>query len=104
MMECHGAAMGKAVAGDPMHAFHKAAYAAHEEAANAHDQMCQECEKASESDLQKLVPTRVSAVTPTAPVTPVLRHGQRTIPLSETVDPQFAKLVAVDEGEEQWKV
>jgi hypothetical protein len=53
----------------------------------------------ADDDLQKLVPTRISAVVPTAPVTPVLRTGQRQIPLSKMVDPQFAKLVEVDEEE-----
>jgi hypothetical protein len=41
-----------------------------------------------------LVPTHVSAITPPRGVTPVVRAGQREIPLSQTVDPRFSKLVA----------
>ena len=100
MSKCHGAAMDKAVAGDVHHEFHNAAQAAHNVAADEHDALCEECAKAIASDLQKLVPTRVSAVAPTAPVRAVPRTGQRTIPLSEMVDPEFAKLVAMDERDE----
>ena len=98
LAECHKSAMAKAV--DSMQKFHKEAMAAHEEAADAHEALCKECAKAIASDLHKMVPTNVSAVAPTAPVRPVLRHGQREIPLSETVDPRFAKLVALDERDE----
>src|SRR5579862_6672240 len=96
----HGEAMGKAVAGNPEHAFHKSAVAAHEQAADQHDQMCEECQKVIASDLQKLQPTLVSAVAPDAPgVRAVPRAGQR--PIEEATKPQveaqFAKLVAVDE-------
>jgi hypothetical protein len=61
---------------------------------------CKAFAKADDDELQKLVPTRISAVVPTAPVRVIPRTGQREIPLSATVDPQFAKLVIVDEEEE----
>ena len=101
MSKCHGAAMGKAVSGDAMHEFHKNAAMHHDAAAEQHDQMCEECQKAASADLAKTLPTRVCAVTPTAPVRAVVRHGQREIPLTAMVDPEFAKLVQVDEDEER---
>jgi hypothetical protein len=100
MSKCHGDAMGKSVAGDAMHNFHKAAAAVHDQAAEQHDAMCQECEKAIASDMNKVVPTNVSAVVPTYPgVTAVPRAGQREIPEKANVDPQFAKIVVVDEDD-----
>ena len=47
----------------------------------------------------------VSGVVPAVPqnIRPVERLGQRSV-AKVNVDPQFAKLVAVDEGEEQWRV
>lgn len=101
MSKCHSAAMGKAVAGDGMHEFHKNAAMHHDAAAEQHDAACEECQKATESELRKLVPTAVSGIAPTAPVRAVPRTGQREIPLADTVDFQFRKLVLVDEGEEQ---
>src|SRR5215469_16815976 len=88
MATAHGKAMGKAVSGDALHFFHKEAMAAHEEAADAHDALCQECSKAIASDLHKMVPTNVSAVTPTAPagVRAVPRAGQREIGIN--VEPE----------------
>lgn len=100
MAECHKVALGKAVSGNPEHEFHKSAMAAHNAAADHHDQMCEECQKVIASDLQKVQPTLVSAVTPTAPgVRAVPRAGQRSIEeaTKPAVEAQFAKLVAVDE-------
>jgi hypothetical protein len=104
MAKCHGEAMGKAVAGNPEHTFHKSAVAAHEQAADHHDQMCEECQKVIASDLQKLQPTNVSAVAPTAPgVTAVPRAGQRPIEEAKpVVEAQFAKLLTVDE-QDDWR-
>jgi hypothetical protein len=98
MAKCHGDAMGKAVAGDPMTNFHKSAIAAHNQAADTHDAMCEECAKAiSAAELQKseLEPTRISAVTPDAPsVRPVIRTGQREFAAS--VSPDFSKIIGVN--------
>ena len=104
MTKCHGDAMGKAVAGNSEHDFHKAAAAAHEQAADQHDQMCEECSKAIVADLNKLVPTNVSAVTPTPPgVRAVPRAGQRPIEEAKpVVEAQFAKLLTVDE-QDDWR-
>jgi hypothetical protein len=98
MSKIHGAAMGKAVAGDPTHEFHKAAVAAHNTAAENHDSMCDACAKAIGDELDKLVPTNVSGVTPTAPgIRAVPRAGQRQDPEKLEVEPEFAKLVAIPE-------
>lgn len=98
MSKCHSAAMGKA---DGMGEFHKSAMAAHEAAADQHDEMASECEKATSAELAKMIPTRVSAVTPTAPVRAVPRHGQRDLAtLAADIDPMFKALVTVDENEE----
>jgi hypothetical protein len=94
MMKCHEMAMGKS-AGD--HEFHKAAHAAHAAAAAAHQNMCDECAKASEADLTKLVPTQVSGVAPTVRAIP--RTGQREIPTA-TVDADLAKFVSIEDVEE----
>jgi len=49
-----------------------------------------------------LVPTAVSAVTPNRPgITAVPRAGQQPIPAVPNVEPAFAKLVSVDDREEQ---
>lgn len=113
MSKCHGDAMGKAVAGNPEHEFHKGARAAHDAAADAHDQMCQECMKVTGDELNKntadlvkrlehlentIQPTRVSAVAPNAPgVRAVPRAGQQPIPDRPNVPIQFEKLVAIEE-------
>ncbi|HXP71764.1 MAG TPA: hypothetical protein VOA88_20985 [Candidatus Dormibacteraeota bacterium] len=71
------------------------------DAAASDIESCKECSKAIEAgDLAKLVPTAISAVVPTAPVRAVPRAGQREIPLTDMVEPQFRKLVEIDEGEE----
>jgi hypothetical protein len=86
MSKCHTAAMGKSAEPE----FHKAAAA-------VHDAFKEACAKAASDELEKarsqVVPTRVSAVTPTPPgVTAVPRAGQRQ--LGKTVDPEFASLVS----------
>ena len=115
MSKCHGEAMGKAVAGNPEHTFHKSAMTAHDAAAEQHDRMCQECSKVAADELNKvaspelekrlahlensLVPNRVSAVTPTAlGVTAVPRGGQRSMNEARPAVPvQFEKLVSIEE-------
>jgi hypothetical protein len=78
--------------------FHKSAAAAHNAAAESHDSMCAECEKAAgDVDLNKVVPDRVSAVVPNAGVRAVPRTGQRDLS-DAPVDPMFADLVKVDES------
>jgi hypothetical protein len=95
MQKCHTDAMGKAE--DPHHAFHKAAAKNHQDAADAHDAMCNECAKAADGDLNKLVPTQISGVTPDNPtrVTAVPRFGAPPLQKSD-VDPEFAKLFERD--------
>jgi hypothetical protein len=131
MSKCHGAAMGKAVAGDPQHTFHKEAKGHDDAAAEAHDafaedqdsrsayheQMAEECSKAAkvagDADLSKgspellrrleivegtIIPTKISALTPTAPgVRAVPRAGQRAFADKPVVATQFSKLVEIEE-------
>src|ERR1700733_12075288 len=124
MSKCHGTAMWEPVAGDPQHTFHKAAKEAYDAAAEDqdsraayHDDMGEKCEQAKkvagDGDLSKasndllrrleiventVQPTRVSAVTPTAPgVNAVPRAGQRQFMEKPVVPVQFAKLVEIEE-------
>jgi hypothetical protein len=101
MVSCHQSAMSKeAVAGDPMHEFHKSAAAAHETAATQHDEMCNECSKAADGDLNKIVPDGVSKVTPNAPgIRMVPRAGQQ-VPPAVPLAPQFAKFLTTEDEEE----
>jgi hypothetical protein len=93
MAKCHGEAMGKA--DDPHHGFHKSAKNEHEAAAQVHDDLCNECAKAADGDLNKLVPHQVSAVAPDRPsITPVLRNGMR--PLPAAAQPDLSKLLGLD--------
>jgi hypothetical protein len=71
------------------------------DAAASDIESCKECMKAATDDLQKVVPTLISGVVPTAPPRAIPRHGQREVPLSATVDAQFAKIVMVDEDEQE---
>jgi hypothetical protein len=81
------------------HYLQKAAY---------HDDKAAECMKVDTSDLTKMMPTGVSAVTPTRPgITAVPRFGQREVPTAAgkpNVDPQFEKLFVVDDAEEERSV
>jgi hypothetical protein len=124
MSKCHGAAMGKAVAGDPQHTFHKEAKQMHDDAASDqdqraayHDDMGEKCEQAKkvagDADLSKgssellrrleivegtIIPTKISALTPTAPgVRAVPRAGQRAFADEPVVATQFSKLVEIEE-------
>jgi hypothetical protein len=100
MVKCHTAAMGKNT--DPHHEFHKAAAAAHTAAAETHEEMCNDCQKAADSELTKLVPTNVSGVTPGFRAVP--RSGQREIPAAgakPNVDSEFQDMFKVETGEER---
>jgi hypothetical protein len=105
MAECHGDALGKAVAGDPMRHFHETAQGAHAAAAEAHTAMCEECQKGTDAiDLSKrdpdaLVPTTVSAIAPPAGVTAVPRAGAPPMPTA-SVAPEFKKMFATEDEEE----
>ena len=90
MAKCHTDALGKAVAGNPEHEFHKAAAAAHSEAAGAHDAMCEECSKAAQAaDLEKSpmepLPSGLSRVAPerTPTIRPVPRTGAPQMPMDK---------------------
>jgi hypothetical protein len=98
MSQAHSAAMEKETMGTHHHSFHKAAAAAHTAAAEAHDEMCNECAKAADGDLNKLVPTSVSAVVPTR-ITAVPRTGQ-PVPATVKVDPEFQKMFQVEDERE----
>ena len=63
--------------------------------AKFHADCGEKCMKAADGDLNKLVPTSVSAVAPTRPgITPVLRPGQRELPAN--MDPQISKILGTD--------
>jgi hypothetical protein len=88
--------MAKESLGDDEKSFHKSAKDAHDAAAAMHDGMCEECSKATESDLNKLVPTNVSTIAPDRPtVRPVLRYGSPAIPVGVAVD--FTRIIGSDE-------
>lgn len=93
--------MDKAVAGGQVHAALKAAKNMLEARASEHDGYREECQKAIVADMNKLQPTNISAVVPDAPgVKAVPRAGQRPVEEGKlAIDPQFAKLIAVDEDE-----
>jgi hypothetical protein len=97
MVKCHTAAMGKNT--DPHHEFHKTAAAAHTAAAETHEQMCDDCQKAADSDLTKLVPLNgISGVVPNR-VVAVPRPGQQ--PVNKAVVPtEFQHLFATEDERE----
>jgi hypothetical protein len=64
----------------------------HTAMASFHKDSAEKCSKAADGDLNKIVPDRVSAVTPDRPaIRPVLRHGQREIEMS--VEPALEKVL-----------
>jgi hypothetical protein len=68
-----------------------------------HSAACDKCAKAAASDLEKanqVMPTRVSAIAPTAPARAVPRFGQPETPAAAAVPYQFAKLVEIDERDD----
>jgi hypothetical protein len=90
----------KAEMDDAHRGFHEASAAAHEDAADTHDQMCQDCEKAMDAaDLNKIQPTQVSAIASPNPanVRMVPRAGM-PVPERPHVSYEFEKLFTVDEG------
>jgi hypothetical protein len=106
MAEIHGNLVAKSEGMDDNEkAFHEGSKAAHLAAAGDHDAMAAECEKAdkaekavAESDLNKLIPTNVSAVHGGAPgITAVARPGGRPVPAAPNVPLEFQKMVAVDD-------
>jgi hypothetical protein len=100
MSKCHKAAIGKAEAGNPDREFHKVAAAAHDQAADAHDAMCEDCAKAVADDLNKTMPwpTGLSAVAPNAPgIRAVPRGGQPQIPARPNVPIEFSDLIKIEE-------
>jgi hypothetical protein len=116
----HTAAMEGEEKGSSRHAFHKAMIAHHEPLRDFHKNAM---EKAVSDEMNKvdssapayledavkavflkmfgntIVPTNVSGVAPTAPRA-VPRPGQRELPATPDVPPEFQKLVVVNEQEE----
>ena len=89
MAAYHEEATGKV--DDPYQAFHKSAKAEHQAVAQMYDQMCSECGKAMDADLNEIqpLPRGFSRVVPTAPgVKMVPRAGQKPVEQIE-VDPEF---------------
>jgi len=107
MAKCHSTAMGKAVAGDVNHEYHKTSAALHEAAASSHDEMCETCVKgtdvidlAKRGDQVQPLPPGLSRLAPNAPrVTAVPRHGH-PVAAAANVPAQFAKLVSTEDEEE----
>jgi hypothetical protein len=98
MAKCHGAAMGKAAAGDVHAEFHKVAQSHHQTAAQFHRDAMAACAKAAESDLLKLTPTGISGVAPARPsttITAVPRTGAKPFPTNTA--PEFVKVLGLDE-------
>jgi hypothetical protein len=74
----------------------------HAAQAEFHTTAMEECEKAVASELNKVIPDRISGVTPTAPafgssVRPVLRTGQREFE-KPSVPLEFESLVAIEDS------
>jgi hypothetical protein len=106
--ENHKTAMGKAVAGNPEHEYHKAQHAEHtanaarlDEQAAAHEAECEACSKATEDELNKLVPSNFSIVTPNAPnIRAVPRAGQKDVSTPQ-LEPAFAKILGTNLEDEE---
>lgn len=124
MVKIHETELGKESMG-AHHAYHKAAIAEHNAAADRHDAMLEECQKAiGDSDLNKnrvvpdqvddvverivlalekrignkLVPDAVSSITPDNPhYQMVPRAGQPAVPVRTAVPIEFEKLVALED-------
>jgi hypothetical protein len=97
MSKAHNAAMAKESMGTHQHDFHKTAAAHHDAAAAAHETMLDECQKAADADLTKLVPTSVSAVVPNR-VVAVPRPGQQPV-AKANVPTEFSHLFQVEDEE-----
>jgi hypothetical protein len=100
MTKCHSAAMAKDNMGADEKAFHRAAAAAHDEAASVHTEMSDECTKAmAASEMEKshrLMPTEVSALAPPPGVRSIPRYGQREY-YKPTVDPMLEHIVRTED-------
>jgi len=71
----------------------------HSDMAAFHKDCADKCSKAADGDLNKIVPDRVSAVTPDRPgIRSVLRHGQREIPTG--IEPALSRVLGMNE--EDW--
>lgn len=69
--------------------------------AEHHRDAAAKCNKAAVDELNKLVPTDISAVAPDRPgIRSVPRPGQPELPAKPNVDEQFRKLVSVEDGSE----
>jgi hypothetical protein len=80
---------------------HESLWQEHSDLAAYHQEQLKACEKAADSDLNKLVPTSVSAVAPNRPgLTMVPRAGEQPVPARPAVPEQFAHLVKVEDGED----
>jgi hypothetical protein len=77
---------------------HDTLWQEHSDLAEYHEQQMEACSKAMDSDLNKLIPTQVSGVTPERPRA-IPRHGQPAVPAAPNVPLEFMKLVTVDEQE-----
>jgi hypothetical protein len=66
----------------------------HEDMAQFHADCSERCAKAADADMNKMLPTSISAVVPDHPsVRAIPRFGQKSVPGSPNVDPLFARLV-----------
>ncbi len=78
---------------------HKSAMDSHISHAECCAECAKACDKADSSDFEKLIPSAVSRVTPTAPgIRMVPRAGQQ-MPTMPEVDKDFADLVSIEGGE-----
>lgn len=76
---------------------HESLSAEHTSMSAHHHEMMEECSKAADGDLNKLVPTQVSAITPDRPgIRAVPRAGQQPIPERPNVPEAFEHLAAID--------
>jgi len=96
MSKVHTAAMSKSA--DHEQEFHRAAAAAHDDAAESHMSMLEACAKAAADDLSKIQPlphgfSRVAPDNPTLPIRAIPRFGAP--PLQKAVvDEEFAHLIS----------
>jgi hypothetical protein len=101
LSKCHSAAMAKESMAPDEKQFHKSASAAHDEAASAHDAMANDCAKAAEGDLNKLIPDGISGLAPERPafgITAVPRYGAPAAAAAARPDVplEFSKLVEIE--------
>jgi hypothetical protein len=111
MAKAHGAMLEACEADTPDHAFHKIAQAQHEGQSEEWATMGSTCAECARSEMQsqsnkamdfdQRVPMLISAIATENPnVRPIFRAGMKEFGKAE-VPAQFAKIVAVDEEDEQ---